>query len=75
MTVYLEIVAPNPSSDKTIEAVDLAADYARPVLKAEWKRVKSGELPFRIARNWVAPIVVILSLGFVAFLLAGNFKL
>ena len=65
----------NPNSIKTIDAIDLAADFARPVLKAEWKRVKSGELPFRIARNWVAPILVILCLGFIAFLLAVKFKI
>jgi hypothetical protein len=60
-------------STKTIKAIELAAEYARPVLKNEWRRVKSGELAFRIARNWVAPIIVALCLIFVIFVWAGKF--
>lgn len=60
---------------ETLKAVERAVDYSRPVLKNEWRRVKQGELPFRIVRNWVTPIVVALSLAFVAFLLAGKFKI
>jgi hypothetical protein len=55
-------------SAETLKAIELAAEYARPILKKEWKRVKEGELPFRIARNWVAPIIIALSIGFVIFL-------
>jgi hypothetical protein len=72
---HLKISATNPTSDKTVETIDLAADYATLVLKTEWERVKSGELPFKIARNWVVPALVVLCLGFVAFLLAGKFKI
>jgi hypothetical protein len=57
-----------------MEAIEAATSYAQPVLKKEWTRVKRGELPFRVARNWVAPIVVALSIAFVLFLLAGKFK-
>jgi hypothetical protein len=63
------------NAEKTLNAIELAADYARPVLKAEWRRVKSGELPFRIARNWVAPIVVALCIAFVVFVWTGTFKI
>lgn len=59
----------------TLGAIELAAEYAAPILKKEWERVKKGELPFRIARNWVAPIIVILSIGFVVFLWTGTFKI
>ena len=57
---------------KTLIAIELAAEYARPVLKKEWRRVKKGELPFRIARDWPAPIIAVLSLAFVIFLLMAR---
>ncbi|MFG6458909.1 hypothetical protein [Roseateles sp. BYS96W] len=59
----------------TMRAIEAATSYAQPVLKREWTRVKRGELPFRVARNWVAPIIVMLSVAFVLFLLAGKFKI
>jgi hypothetical protein len=61
-------------SDPTIKAIDSASDYARPVLKAEWLRVKAGERPFRIARNWVAPGIIGLCLVFIAVLVFAQFK-
>jgi hypothetical protein len=61
-------------SSKTLKAIEVANDYAAPVLKAEWKRVKKGELPFRIARNWVAPIVFISSVVLITFIWTGTFK-
>jgi hypothetical protein len=61
--------------DPTMKAIEPATEYAQPVLKKEWERVKSGELPFRIARNWVTPIVVTLSIAFVVFLWIGTFKI
>jgi hypothetical protein len=57
-------------SDEVLKAIELAVDYSRPVLKAEWKRVKHGELPFRIVRNWVAPFIVILGVVFVIIALS-----
>lgn len=59
----------------TMEAIELASEYARPVLKKEWERVKKGELAFRIARNWVAPVIVLLSIAFVIFVWNGTFKI
>jgi len=70
-----KMIAEKTDATATLKAVELAAEYACPILKTEWERVKRGELPFRIARNWLAPIVVILSIGFVVFLCAGTFKL
>jgi hypothetical protein len=61
--------------DPTMKAIEVATKYAQPVLKREWERVKRGELPFRIARNWVAPIVVLLSITFVVFVWNGTFKI
>ncbi|MEC5386147.1 hypothetical protein VVD49_10445 [Uliginosibacterium sp. H3] len=58
----------------TMMALETASDYAQPVLKNEWNRVKKGELPFRIARNWVAPLILVLSLMFIAWVLLGKFK-
>jgi hypothetical protein len=58
----------------TLKAIDNAADYAPQILKAEWERVKQGELPFRLARNWVAPSVIVLSLLFIALVLTGTIK-
>jgi hypothetical protein len=61
--------------DATMKAIESATAYAQPVLKKEWERVKHGELPFRIARNWVAPIVVLLSVSLVLFIWNGTFKI
>jgi phosphoenolpyruvate synthase/pyruvate phosphate dikinase len=59
--------------EETMAAIELANTYAQPVLKAEWERVKKGELPFRIARNLVAPTIGVLSLVFAALLYFGKF--
>jgi hypothetical protein len=40
-----------------LQAIDAAAAYAPKMLKIEWERVKKGELAFRLARNWVAPML------------------
>lgn len=61
-------------SDATIEAIDTASDYARPVLKTEWKRVKKGERAFRIARNWVTPVIIAVCLVFIGVLVFAQFK-
>ncbi|MBP9737406.1 MAG: hypothetical protein KBD82_17385 [Rhodoferax sp.] len=62
------------SIEETMKAIEMASEYAQPVLKTEWERVKKGELPFRIARNWVAPAIAALSLLFIALVLLGKFK-
>lgn len=56
-----------------MDAIEKATAHAQTILKDEWRRVKRGELPFQIARNWVAPIIAILSLLFVGLILFGNF--
>jgi len=55
-----DALANKSDSTKTMQAIKIATEYARPLIKKEWKIVKKGELPFRIARNWVAPIIFVL---------------
>lgn len=55
----------------TLQAIDTAASYAPTILKAEWERVKRGELAFRLARNWVAPIAVAVTFVLIALVLFG----
>ncbi len=62
------------NATEVLAAIERAADYARPLLKTEWDRVKKGELPFRVVRNWLAPLLVILCLAFIWFLLNGKFR-
>jgi hypothetical protein len=63
------------ATDAALQAVENAAAYAPQILKAEWERVKKGELPFRLARNWIAPLIVVGSLVFVVLLWAGRVKI
>lgn len=60
--------------EATTKAIETASAYAQPILKKEWERVKQGELPFRIARNWVTPSIVLISLTFIAYAMFGAFK-
>jgi len=70
------VVASEGADERDVlKAIDRASDFARPVLKTEWNRVKKGELPFRIARNWLAPAIVLLSIAFVVFIWLGKFKI
>lgn len=48
-----------------LAAVDRAADFAGPVLKAEWKVVKKGERPYRAIRVSATVVVVLALLAFV----------
>lgn len=59
---------------ETLKAIETANDHATQVLKKEWSRVKRGELPFTIARNWVAPVVFLVSILLVVFIWYGTFK-
>lgn len=59
-----EVLANGGAVQPALNAIEAANEYARPVLKKEWKRVKAGELTFRIVRNWLAPIIFVLSLAF-----------
>jgi hypothetical protein len=62
-----------PDASPTIKAIEAANEYARPVLKKEWERVKKGEPPFRLARNWLAPGVIVLSIAFIWWVGSGGF--
>jgi hypothetical protein len=53
---------------ETIRAIDIATEYARPILKKEWVRVKEGESSFQVARN-LAFIVVVVSIILIVFVL------
>lgn len=70
-----ETLANGGSIQTTLDAIDAANDYARPVLKKEWKRVKAGELPFRIVRNWLAPTIFVVSIAFLVFMSNSPFKI
>lgn len=48
-----------------LAAVDRAADHAGPVLKAEWRRVKEGEKPYKTVRIGATIVVVLSLLAFV----------
>lgn len=58
-----------PAHEDILASIDRAADFAGPVLKAEWKRVKEGEKPYRTIRV-SATVVVIAALA--AFALIWN---
>lgn len=58
----------------TLAAIDGASEYAPQILKKEWKRVKAGELPFRVTRNYLAPFVFVAPLLVVVYLSWGNAK-
>lgn len=60
---------------KTLKAIETAAEFVPQILKTEWKRVKEGELAFRVVRNWVAPLIVLFSLAFVVLVWAEKIKI
>jgi hypothetical protein len=61
---------------KDVESpIEVVAEFAPQILKAEWERVKREELAFRLARNWIAPLIVLVSLAFVIFLWSGKMKI
>lgn len=70
-----EALAKGGSVQTALDAIDAANDYARPVLKKEWNRVKAGELPFRVVRNWLAPAIFLVSIAFLIFMWNGAFKI
>ncbi len=70
-----KMMAGNGETSKTLKAIDTAAEFAPQILKSEWERVKKGELAFRVARNWVAPLIVVISVAFVALVWTGKMKI
>jgi hypothetical protein len=57
---------------KALEAIDRASSYSQDILKTEWERVKNGETSFRVARNWVMPAIMLISLVFISILLFSS---
>jgi hypothetical protein len=57
---------------KAIEAIELASTHSQRILKSEWERVKRGEKSFQLARNWVMPLIMTLSLVFITTLLFSS---
>ncbi len=57
---------------KIFELLDEITTKAATLLKFEWQRVKKGEWPFRIARNWIAPIVFILGIIAAIYMLSTS---
>lgn len=60
-----QMLAGKSDTDSILQAIEVAANFAPQILKTEWERVKHGELPYRLARNWVAPIIFFGALLFV----------
>lgn len=53
-----------PSHSEVLAAVDRAADFAGPVLKAEWERVKGGEKPYKRIRISATAVVILALIAF-----------
>ena len=70
-----KMLAGTGETDETLQAVERAAAYAPQILKSEWSRVKQGELAFRLARNWFAPLIILVPIVFVILLWAGKVKI
>ncbi|WP_335900475.1 hypothetical protein [Shewanella algae] len=51
---------------KVIEAIERASSYSQTILKSEWERVKRGEQAFRVTKNWVMPIIMVISMTFIS---------
>lgn len=69
----LAIGATSPNASDALTALDAAVEYARPILKAEWKRVKRGEPGFTYLRIWLVPVILLLSMIFAAVIAFGRF--
>jgi hypothetical protein len=75
ITKQQEVLQGKNSTENVLQAVETAAAYGPQILKSEWDRVKKGELPFRLARNWIAPLIIILSMVFIFLLWTGRVKI
>ncbi len=49
---------------EAFEAIERATEHSQSILKKEWDRVKKGETPFRLIRNWVSPAIFMACIGF-----------
>ncbi|MBU2641576.1 MAG: hypothetical protein Q7U80_12195 [Thiobacillus sp.] len=70
-----QMLAGKGDTDAIMKAIEVAAEYAPQILKSEWERVKKGEIPYRLARNWVAPIMFFGSFFFIILLWVEKIKI
>jgi len=70
-----QTLAGEGGTDAILLAIETAANYAPQILKTEWERVKKGELPYRLARNWIAPLIFSGSIVFVLLVWFGKLKI
>ena len=70
-----KLLSGDGDTSSTLRAIDTAAEYAPQILKLEWERVKSGEIAFRVVRNWVTPLIVVFSFLFVALVWSGRISI
>jgi hypothetical protein len=61
-------------SSETMKAIEIAIKYSRPLIKAEWDRVKNGEPAFRYTRNSAIIGIISLCLAVICFITYGVFK-
>jgi hypothetical protein len=75
ITKQQEVISGRGNTEDALQAVEAAATYAPQILKLEWERVKEGELPFRLARNWIAPSIFVCLSVFIVLLFTGIVKI
>tara|TARA_R110001583_G_scaffold167075_1_gene319893 strand:+ start:504 stop:1160 length:657 start_codon:yes stop_codon:yes gene_type:complete len=57
---------------EALDAIENASSYSQDILKDEWERVKNGEKSFRVAKNIIMPLIMIISLVFITALLFNS---
>ncbi len=57
--------------ESTMNSIENTSDFSTGVLKKEWNIVKQGEPAFRIIRNFILPIVLIIGLATLILKLSG----
>ena len=57
---------------KALEAIDRASSRSQDILKIEWERVKDGETSFKVAKNLVMPVIMLISVVFISILLFSS---
>lgn len=67
-------IANKSDSTETMQAIEVATEYSRPLIKKEWNRVKSGEPAFRYTRNGAIIDILFLCLSVIFFVGNGVFN-
>ncbi|WP_318466273.1 hypothetical protein [Photobacterium leiognathi] len=57
---------------KALDAIDIAVESSQQILKLEWKRVKSGEVIFRVSRGLFFPVIIAVTLFFIYALMFND---